>query len=84
MLEIAKVDGLLMRQFQTRCFSLKIADPSIMLKQWIEFGIKDFLLCCRDEENASLEGVDKSPIFHDRVDNKQPLDHGIPVLRYVI
>ena len=79
MLEIAKVDGLLMRRFAVRCLSLR-QDPSILLAQFIQIGVKDFLTVCKNEENASLAGVDKSPIFHDRVDNQQPLDHGVPVM----
>ena len=82
MLEIAEVDFLLLRQFQTRCFSLK-TDPSTLLAKFLQIGIKDFLIVCKNEENASLEGVDNSPIFHDRVDNQTP-DHGISEMRYVI
>ena len=77
------IDQVMLRRLKVRCLSLNISNPSILIKQFIEVGIKDFLLCCKNEENASLEGVDNSPIFHDRIDNQTP-DHGIQIMRYVI
>ena len=82
MLEIAEVDFLLMRRFKTRCLSIK-TDPSTLLAKFLQIGIKDFLIVCKNEENASLEGVDNSPIRHDREDNQQT-DHGISIMRYVV
>jgi len=80
------IDQVMLRRLKVRCLSLNISNPAILIKQFIEVGIKDFLKVMK-EQDSSLEAEGRAnipgPVIHDREANDGN-DHGIPVMRYVI